>query len=44
MHPILREIVMEPVGWMTLIGGLVIDLPLVLGLFLRRKMREEQGR
>lgn len=44
MHPILREIVMEPVGWMTLIGGLVIlGLPLVLGIFLRRKMREEAG-
>lgn len=43
MHPILREIFMEPVGWMTIIGGLVIiGLPLVLGMFLRRKMREEQ--
>ena len=43
MHPILREIFMEPVGWMTLIGGLVIiGLPVVLGIFMRRKMREEQ--
>ena len=44
MHPILREIFMEPVGWMTIIGGLVIvGLPLWIGVFLRRKMREEEG-
>ena len=32
----------QPLG-LTIIGGLVIiGLPLVLGMFLRRKMREEQ--
>lgn len=43
MHPMLREMLMEPVGWLTIIGGLIIlGVPLWLAVFLRRKMREEE--
>lgn len=43
MHPMLREMLMEPVGWMTIIGGLIIiGVPLWLAVFLRRKIREEE--
>ena len=42
MHPVLREIFMEPVGWLTIIGALIIlGLPLWLAVFIRRKQRDE---
>lgn len=42
MHPILREMLYEPVGWLTIAGGLIIlFMPLVTALFIRRRMRED---
>ncbi len=42
MHPILREMLTEPVGWLTIIGALIIlGLPLFTALFIRRKMRAD---
>lgn len=44
MHPILREMLTEPVGWLTIAVGLVIlGLPLGTALFIRRRMRHESG-
>lgn len=45
MHPILRELLMEPVGWMTL-GGTVIMVAVGIGvgLFARRRMKAENQR
>jgi len=42
MHPILREVLTEPVGWLTIAGGLIIlAMPVATALFIRRRMREE---
>ncbi len=42
MHPILREMLTEPVGWLTIAVGLIIlAMPLATALFIRRRMREE---
>ncbi len=42
MHPILREMLTEPVGWLTIAGGLIIlGMPLATALFIRRRMRDE---
>ncbi|TYT25335.1 hypothetical protein FZO89_03090 [Luteimonas viscosa] len=42
MHPILREMLTEPVGWLTIIGALIIlGLPLFTALFIRRRMRAD---
>jgi len=45
MHPILREVLTQPVGWLTIIGGLIIlGMPLATALFIRRRMREDEQR
>ena len=42
MHPILREVLTEPVGWLTIAGGLIIlAMPVATALLIRRRMREE---
>ncbi|WP_162457155.1 hypothetical protein [Pseudoxanthomonas kalamensis] len=45
MHPVLREILMEPVGWLA-IGGSILMVGIVFGvaLFIARKVREEEKR
>ena len=43
MHPILRDMLMQPVGWLTIAGALIIlGIPLFTVLFIRRKMREDE--
>ena len=43
MHPMLREMLMKPVGWLTIAGALIIlGLPLFTVLFVRRRLREEE--
>ena len=43
MHPVLREILMEPVGWLAIGGSLVmVGVGVTLFLFVRRKIREEE--
>ena len=43
MHPIMREMFAEPVGWLTIIGALIIlGLPLVTALFIRKRMKEDE--
>lgn len=40
MHPILREILLEPVGWLAIGGSLVMfGLGIALAVFIRRKVR-----
>lgn len=42
MHPILREVLTEPVGWLTIAGALImLAMPVATALFIRRRMREE---
>lgn len=43
MHPILREIFLEPVGWLAIGGSLVmVGLGVALQLYLRKKIKEEE--
>lgn len=43
MHPVLREILLEPVGWLAIGGSVVmVSIAVVVALFVRRKMREEE--
>ena len=43
MHPRLRERIAEPVGWMTIIGGLIIlGLPLYVAWFVRKRIKEDE--
>lgn len=43
MHPILREILLEPVGWLAIGGSLVMfGLGLALAVYLRRRIKEEE--
>lgn len=45
MHPILREILLEPVGWLAIGGSLMMfGIGIWVSLFLRKKMREEERR
>ncbi len=40
MHPILREILLEPVGWLAIGGSLVMfGLGIALAVYIRRKVR-----
>jgi len=40
MHPILREILLEPVGWLAIGGSLVMfGLGIALAIYIRCKMR-----
>ena len=42
MHPILREILMEPVGWLAIGGSIVmVGIGAFVALFVRRKVRED---
>jgi LPXTG-motif cell wall-anchored protein len=42
MHPILEELFMKPVGWMTLGGlGFIVLIGVYLWLFVRKRMRQE---
>ena len=43
MHPIMREMFAEPVGWLTICGALIIlGIPVFTVFFIRRRLREEQ--
>ncbi len=43
MHPMLREMLMQPVGWLTIATGLIIlGLPLWIYIFTRRRMKQEK--
>ena len=43
MHPILREILMDPVGWLAIGGSIVmVGISVFVALFVRRKVREEE--
>jgi protein-S-isoprenylcysteine O-methyltransferase Ste14 len=43
MHPILREILMEPVGWLAIGGSIImVCISVFVALFVRRKVREEE--
>lgn len=43
MHPILREIFLEPVGWLAIGGSLVmVGLGVALQIYLRKKIKEEE--
>ncbi len=43
MHPILREILLEPVGWLAIGGSIVmVGISVFVALFVRRKVREEE--
>lgn len=45
MHPILREILMEPVGWLAIGGSIVmVGVGVFVALFVRRKVCEEEGK
>ncbi len=45
MHPILREILMEPVGWLAIGGSiLMVGIGLAVAIFVRRKVREEENK
>ena len=45
MHPIWVEMLQKPVGWLTIIGGIIIiALPFVVRAFIRKQMREEDKR
>ena len=44
MHPILREILMEPVGWLAIGGSIVmVGIGAFVASFVRRKVRETSG-
>ena len=43
MHPVLREILMEPVGWLAIGGSIImVGISVFVALFVRRKVREEE--
>ena len=45
MHPVLREILMEPVGWLAIGGSIVmVGLAFAVAMFVRKKVREEEKR
>lgn len=45
MHPILREILLEPVGWLAIGGSIVmVGIAFAVAMFVRRKVREEEKR
>ena len=45
MHPILREMFAEPVGWLTIIGALIIlGLPLFIALFIRKRIKDDEAK
>ncbi len=43
MHPILREIFLEPVGWLAIGGSLVMfAIGIATAVFIRRRVREQE--
>lgn len=43
MHPILVEMFSKPVGWLTIVGAILLfGTPVAIFLFVRRKMRQEE--
>ena len=45
MHPILREILLEPVGWLAIGGSIVmVGIAFAVAMFVRKKVREEEKR
>ena len=45
MHPVLREILMEPVGWLAIGGSIVmVGIAFAVAMFVRKKVREEEKR
>ncbi len=43
MHPILREIFLEPVGWLAIGGSIVMfAIGIGTGIFIRRRIREQE--
>ena len=45
MHPIMREMFAEPVGWLTIIGAVIIlGLPLFIALFIRKRMKDDEAK
>ncbi|WP_158601791.1 hypothetical protein [Solilutibacter pythonis] len=45
MHPMLVEMLQKPVGWLTIIGAVIlIGMPFVVRAFIRKQMREEDRR
>ena len=42
MHPIWAGMLQKRMGWLTIIGGIIIiALPFVVRAFIRKQMREE---
>lgn len=45
MHPILVEMLQKPVGWLTIIGAVIlIAIPFVGRAFIRKQMRKDEDR
>ena len=45
MHPVLREILMEPVGWLAIGGSIVmVGIAFAVAMYVRKKVREEETR
>ena len=45
LHPVLREILMEPVGWLAIGGSIVmVGIAFAVAMFVRKKVREEEKR
>lgn len=43
MHPILHAILLEPVGWLSIGGSIImVATGIAVGLFVRRKVREQE--
>ncbi len=42
MHPILVEMLQKPVGWLTIIGAVIlVGVPFVIRAFIRKQERDE---
>ena len=42
MHPILVEMLQKPVGWLTIIGAVIlVGVPVVIRAFIRKQERDE---
>lgn len=45
MHPVLVEMLQKPVGWLMIVGTIILfGTPLAVGAFLRKKIRDEEAR
>lgn len=42
MHPVLVEMLQKPVGWLTIIGAVIlVGMPFVIRAFIRKQERDE---